>query len=122
MQPRYARIEDLPATLPIFPLNGVLLLPRGRLPLNIFEPRYLAMFDDALAGDRMVGMVQLSTPQGSGQLAVFQIGCAGRITSFQETDDGRYHVALDGVARFRVQEELPVHHGYRRIGRPTPPI
>ncbi len=115
MQPRYARIEDLPATLPIFPLNGVLLLPRGRLPLNIFEPRYLAMFDDALAGERMVGMVQLSEPRGPGQPAVFQIGCAGRITSFQETDDGRYHVALDGVARFRVTEELPLHHGYRRV-------
>jgi Lon protease-like protein len=115
MLPRYASIDDLPKTLPIFPLNGVLLLPRGRLPLNIFEPRYLAMFDDALAGDRLVGMVQLSEPRGAGQPAVFQIGCAGRITSFQETDDGRYHVALDGVARFRVDAELPLHRGYRSV-------
>jgi Lon protease-like protein len=115
MLPRYASIDDLPKTLPIFPLNGVLLLPRGRLPLNIFEPRYLAMFDDALAGDRLVGMVQLSEPRGAGQPAVFKIGCAGRITSFQETDDGRYHVALDGVARFRVDAELPLHRGYRSV-------
>jgi Lon protease-like protein len=112
----FARIEDLPRIVPVFPLTGVLLLPRGRLPLNIFERRYLAMFDDALAGDRMVGMIQPSDPEsGSPTPQLFPIGCAGRITSFSETGDGRYLVALDGVARFRVVEELPPHHGYRRV-------
>jgi Lon protease-like protein len=108
----------LPAELPIFPLTGVLLLPRGRLPLNIFEPRYLAMFDDALAGERMVGMIQPSgAPAQIGQQspALFSVGCAGRITSFSESGDGRYLVALEGVSRFRVTEELPLHRGYRRI-------
>ena len=108
----------LPAILPVFPLTGVLLLPRGRLPLNIFEPRYLAMFDDALAGERMIGMIQRSggTPQAGQQSpALFAIGCAGRITSFSETGDGRYMVALDGVSRFRITEELPLHRGYRRV-------
>ena len=120
MQPGYSRIGDLPAELPIFPLTGVLLLPRGRLPLNIFEPRYLAMFDDALSGSRLVGMIQPSQakddPAESASPAdVYPIGCAGRITSFSETGDGRYMVALDGVARFRVTEELPLHRGYRRV-------
>jgi Lon protease-like protein len=119
-QPGYSRIGDLPAELPIFPLTGVLLLPRGRLPLNIFEPRYLAMFDDALSGSRMVGMIQPSLvkddPAESASPAdLYGIGCAGRITSFSETGDGRYMVALDGVARFRVTEELPLHRGYRRV-------
>jgi Lon protease-like protein len=108
----------LPAELPVFPLTGVLLLPRGRLPLNIFEPRYLAMFDDALAGERTIGMIQPSgaAPQGGQQgPALYAIGCAGRITSFSESGDGRYLVALDGVSRFRVTEELPLHRGYRRV-------
>ena len=97
-------------------LTGVLLLPRGRLPLNIFERRYLAMFDDALAGDRMVGMIQPFDPRASDlSPALFSVGCAGRITSFNETGDGRYIVALDGVARFKITEELPLHRGYRRI-------
>jgi Lon protease-like protein len=112
----YTSVEDLPRIIPVFPLPGVLLLPRGRLPLNIFEKRYLAMFDDALAGDRMVGMIQPTDPampEPSPQL--FGVGCAGRITSFNETGDGRYLVALDGVARFRTVEELPLHRGYRRV-------
>jgi Lon protease-like protein len=112
----YAGIDDLPRTLPIFPLTGVLLLPRGRLPLNIFERRYIAMFDDALAGERMIGMIQPSEP-GAGDPAppLFAVGCAGRITSFSETGDGRYLVTLDGVARFRITGELPLKRGYRTV-------
>jgi len=105
-----------PDVLPIFPLTGVLLLPRGRLPLNIFEPRYLAMTSDALGGDRMIGMIQPSDPASGGMNPpVYPIGCAGRLTSFSETDDGRYLITLSGVSRFRVREELPLLHGYRRV-------
>jgi hypothetical protein len=116
----------LPDVLPIFPLAGVLLLPRGRLPLNIFEPRYLAMTRDALAGERMIGMVQPSeasaappgmSPPGIAGLnpPVYPVGCAGRMTQFSETDDGRYLITLTGVSRFRIKEELPLLSGYRRI-------
>src|SRR6266851_1693111 len=101
---------ELPAILPIFPLTGVLLLPRGRLPLNIFEPRYLAMTRDALGGERLIGMVQPSDPQDDGRG-----GCAGRVTQFSETDDGRYLITLTGVSRFRIREELPLLEGYRRV-------
>lgn len=112
----YSATGRLPAELPVFPLTGVLLLPRGRLPLNIFEKRYLAMFDDALAGDRLIGMIQPSDPYAGDQAPpLFSVGCAGRITSFNESGDGRYLVALDGVARFKVREELPLHRGYRRV-------
>ena len=104
-------------TLPIFPLTGVLLLPHGRLPLNIFEPRYLAMTRDALGGDRLIGMVQPSDPNVSlaGNPPVYPTGCAGRITSFSESDDGRYLITLTGLCRFRIREELPLHNGYRRV-------
>jgi Lon protease-like protein len=113
---RYAGIDDLPKTLPVFPLAGVLLLPRGRLPLNIFERRYIAMFDDALAGDRLIGMIQPTDPiSGDPAPALFGVGCAGRITSFSETGDGRYIVTLDGIARFRVTGELPLRRGYRSV-------
>ena len=106
----------LPATIPIFPLSGVLLLPRGRLPLNIFEPRYLAMTRDALAGERLIGMIQPSDPRPSGMNpAVYPVGCAGRITAFAETDDGRFLITLTGVSRFRIAEELPIVSGYRRV-------
>jgi Lon protease-like protein len=106
----------LPNILPIFPLSGVLLLPRGRLPLNIFEPRYLAMTRSALAGDRLIGMVQPSDPAATGHNPpVYPIGCAGRITSFSETDDGRYLITLTGICRFRIREELPLLDGYRRV-------
>jgi Lon protease-like protein len=106
----------LPSILPIFPLTGVLLLPRGRLPLNIFEPRYLAMTRDALASERLIGMVQPSDPRvAADNPAVYPTGCAGRITSFSETDDGRFLITLTGVSRFRIREELPLLEGYRRV-------
>ena len=113
------RLEDLPAELPVLPLTGVLLLPRGRLPLNIFEPRYLAMTRDALAPPRLVGMIQPLSPDGDGDVRanpdLYGIGCAGRIVSFSETDDGRFLMTLTGVARFEVEAELPMRSGYRRV-------
>src|SRR5580704_18878089 len=106
----------LPEILPIFPLTGVLLLPRGQLPLNIFEPRYLAMTRDAMDGERLIGMVQPSDPPiREMNPAVYPLGCAGRITSFSETDDGRLLITLTGVSRFRIKEELPLLSGYRRV-------
>jgi len=110
-------LEALPDKLPIFPLTGVLLLPGGRLPLNIFEPRYLSLFDDALAGNRLVGMIQpaeAGSEQEEQAPAVYDTGCAGRITSFSETDDGRYMVTLTGLLRFDVREELP-SAAYRQV-------
>lgn len=103
-------MTDLPNILPVFPLNGVLLLPRGQLPLHIFEERYKAMLDDALKDSRMIGMVQ---PKENGNL--FDTGCAGRITSFEETDDGRYYVVLTGVSRYKIHEEIEQESGYRRV-------
>jgi uncharacterized protein len=109
-------VAALPITLPIFPLPGVLLLPHGRLPLRIFEPRYLAMTRDALAGERLIGMVQPSDPTVSdANPPVYPIGCAGRITSFTETDDGLFLITLTGISRFRIREELPLLEGYRRV-------
>ena len=106
----------LPDTLPIFPLAGILLLPRGRLPLNIYEPRYLAMTEAALANGRLIGMVQPSIADSQEPYPpVYHIGCAGRITSFTETEDGRYLISLTGICRFRIAEELPIEHGYRRV-------
>jgi len=106
----------LPDVLPIFPLTGVLLLPRGRLPLNIFEPRYLAMTRDAMEGERLIGMVQPADPSiREMNPAVYPTGCAGRITSFSETDDGRFLITLTGVSRFRIREELLLLSGYRRV-------
>jgi uncharacterized protein len=106
----------LPEIIPIFPLIGVLLLPRGRLPLNIFEPRYLAMTRYALKAERFIGMVQPSDPTDkSRNPPVYPVGCAGRITSFAETDDGRYLITLTGISRFRIERELPLLDGYRRV-------
>jgi uncharacterized protein len=109
-------LGDLPATLPVFPLPGVLLLPGGRLPLNIFEPRYLAMFDDALASDRLIGMIQPGA--GQEQMSVpdfYKTGCAGRIIQFSETEDGRYLITLLGTARFDLAQEVDSMRGYRRV-------
>ncbi|MDJ0894162.1 MAG: LON peptidase substrate-binding domain-containing protein [Alphaproteobacteria bacterium] len=116
--------ERLPQTLPVFPLTGVLLLPRGKLPLNIFEPRYLNMTFDALAADRLIGMVQptdgsgqpgLTPGQETDQPPVYETGCAGRITAFTETDDGRLLITLTGMIRFNVLGEFPSTGGYRRM-------
>jgi len=109
-------VAALPTILPIFPLPGVLLLPHGRLPLRIFEPRYLAMTRDALAGERLIGMVQPNDPVVSdANPPIYPIGCAGRITSFTETDDGLFLITLTGISRFRIREELPLLEGYRRV-------
>ena len=113
-----AAVQGLPDILPIFPLSGVLLLPRGQLPLNIFEPRYLAMTRDAMIGDRLIGMVQPIAPGGAREPApaVYDTGCAGRITAFQESDDGRYLITLSGVCRFVIADELALtDSGYRRV-------
>ncbi|MBM3487235.1 MAG: peptidase S16 [Alphaproteobacteria bacterium] len=117
MSPFDPSFETLPRVIPIFPLTGVLLLPRGRLPLNIFEPRYLAMTRDALAGpERIIGMIQ-PTERRPGEMnpPVYETGCAGRLISFSETEDGRYLITLAGVARFRIVEELPLQDSYRRV-------
>lgn len=106
------RRHDLPGLIPIFPLPGALLLPRSRLPLHIFEPRYLAMIDDTLKTDaRVIGMVQ---PQRETGEALQRIGCAGRITQFSETEDGRYMLTLTGLSRFRIREEIEGFTPYRR--------
>lgn len=105
--------EALPAEVPIFPLTGVLLLPRARLPLNIFEPRYLNMTTAAMAGDRLIGMVQPRGPNIGESPEVYRTGCAGRIVSFSETEDGRYLITLNGLIRFDISEELPLREGYR---------
>ena len=108
--------NNLPQTLPIFPLGGVLLLPYGRLPLNIFEPRYLAMTDDALATDRLIGIIQPATSESQeNENPVFKTGCAGRITAFSETEDRRYLITLSGLVRFDVAEEISTSRGYRRV-------
>jgi len=109
------RPEDLPASLPIFPLTGVLLLPRGRLPLKVFEPRYLAMTDDAIAADRLIGMIQPSVERPTGaEPPIYRTGCVGRITSFAE-EDQRYLITLTGVCRFDVLEDHLTPRGYRRV-------
>jgi uncharacterized protein len=105
---------DLPDTIPVFPLPGALMLPRARLPLHIFEPRYLAMIEDCLkTKHRLIGMIQpRETPGGEKRLQA--IGCAGRLTGFSETEDGRYMVTLSGVSRYRVKEEVQGFAPYRR--------
>lgn len=116
----YKTPEDLPGRIPIFPLAGALLLPRGQLPLNIFEPRYLAMTDAAISSDRIIGMVQPSSDAAIAQQDdpqakpdTYEIGCAGRITSFGETEDGRILITLTGISRFRIEEEMPAVTPFR---------
>ncbi|HWG03492.1 MAG TPA: LON peptidase substrate-binding domain-containing protein [Beijerinckiaceae bacterium] len=111
----YKGVGDLPGVLPIFPLPGVLLLPRGELPLNIFEPRYLAMVDAALKTDRLIVMIQPALKAAAQEPPPLEaVGCAGRLTQFAETGDGRYMLALTGVARCRIRNELPVTTPYRQ--------
>lgn len=108
------RNAQWPQPAPLFPLSGALLLPSGQLPLNIFEPRYLRMVDDALAGPRVIGMIQpLEAEASSLTPALYDVGCAGRITSFAETGDGRYLITLTGVRRFRMVEEIGADTPYR---------
>lgn len=106
---------DLPETIAVFPLPGALLLPRGRLPLHIFEPRYLAMIEDCLkTKHRLIGMIQPREVPGTGEKRLNAIGCAGRLTGFSETEDGRYMITLSGISRFRVKEEVTGFTPYRR--------
>lgn len=106
--------EQLPGTLPVFPLPGTIVMPGGELPLNIFEPRYLNMVDDALATRRMIGMIQ-PDPEAGEETVLCPTGCAGRITRYRETGDGRIEMVLSGVCRFDIGEELPSTRGYRRV-------
>ena len=117
MNAEYQQPGDLAEVIPVFPLPGALLLPRGQMPLNIFEPRYLAMIDDALrAGHRLIGMIQPDSahPGPAEKPNLFKIGCVGRITQIAETGDGRYLIQLTGIARFRIDEELAVTTPYRQ--------
>jgi len=116
--PRYNHTSDLPASIPVFPLTGAILLPRATMPLNIFEPRYLAMIDHAIAGARVIGIVQplkAETDEESPQAAAAlkRVGCAGRVTAFQELDDGRILISLTGIARFKVTAEQETDEPYR---------
>ena len=110
----FRKAEDLPKVIAVFPLDGALLLPHGQLPLNIFEPRYLNMVDDAMASDRMIGMVQ-TRPGDRDRPALASVGCLGKITSFSETSDGRYLITLTGLCRFSVGEELTQRLPYRQV-------
>ncbi|MEA2938979.1 MAG: uncharacterized protein QOC56_2483 [Alphaproteobacteria bacterium] len=113
----YHSPADLPGVIPVFPLAGALLLPRGQLPLNIFEPRYLAMIDDALrTGHRLIGMIQPDPahPGPEERPNLYKVGCVGRITQIAETGDGRYTLQLTGIARFRIEEELALPTPYRQ--------
>jgi Lon protease-like protein len=111
----YRKASDLPDVIPVFPLDGALLLPGGVLPLQIFEPRYLNMIDDAMRGDRLIGMVQTGDGGTRRVPSLLGVGCAGRITSYSETGDGKYLIALTGVSRFRMLEELEARTPYRQV-------
>lgn len=117
----YFGIDDIPTVVPVFPLSGALLLPGGQMPLNIFEPRYLAMIDDALASNRLIGMVQPrsavrleNAPDDPANPALCELGCLGRVTAFQESGDGRYLINLTGICRYRILREVDQRNGYRR--------
>lgn len=113
----YVEPGDMPLAIPLFPIEGVLLLPRRPLQLTVFEPRYLAMLDDALSGERLIGMIQPSEPETIGGLppSLYSVGCAGRIVQYAETGDGRCFLTLMGVARFRVIEEVHYATPYRVV-------
>ena len=111
----YSSPDDLPAVIPVFPLPAALLLPRADMPLNIFEPRYLAMVEAAMAGKRIIGMIQpRDTDEGNSHPALAEVGCAGRITSYSETEDNRYLITLSGIARFRIVEERNTSTPFRQ--------
>lgn len=111
----YRQPADLPQLIPVFPLDGALLLPGGELPLQIFEPRYLNMVDDAMAGDRLIGMVQTRRGGDRARPSLAEVGCVGRITSYAETSDGRYLITLTGLCRFDTGEELNLRLPYRQV-------
>ena len=108
------RLDALPSVVPVFPLTSALLLPRGELPLNIFEPRCVSMIEDALRADRIIGMLQPQDDNSSLRPAIHSVGCIGKITQFAETGDGRFMISLTGLCRFRVAEELTVITSYRQ--------
>ncbi len=116
---RYRRPTDLPDSIPVFPLRGVILLPRATLPLNLFEPRYLEMIEDVISGHRIMGLIQPERSAGEEEspagksTGLRRVGCAGRVTAYQETDDGRVIVTLTGIVRFDVARELPSSKPYR---------
>jgi uncharacterized protein len=116
---RYRRPSDLPPRIPLFPLRGAILLPRATLPLNVFEPRYLAMVDDVMSGSRVIGIVQPSTTDDAGEspenkdAELRKVGCAGRITAYQELDDGRLLITITGVARYSIVDEAVTAGPYR---------
>ncbi len=116
---RYRRPSDLPPRIPLFPLRGAILLPRATLPLNVFEPRYLAMLDDVLSGSRVIGVVQPVTAEDAGEspegkdTALRKVGCAGRVTAYQELDDGRLMITLTGIARYAIIDEAITAEPYR---------
>lgn len=115
MNTPYLGPEQVPDVIPVFPLPGALLLPRGQLPLNIFEPRYLAMIDDTLKGSRVIGLIQPASEESlPGVPALLSVGCAGRLTQFAETGEARYLVTLTGIARFRIVEEIAALTPYRQ--------
>ncbi len=111
------KLESLPEEFPVFPLSGALLLPGGRLPLNVFEPRYLALVEDSLASGRLFGMVQPDKRLARGDTGpgLYRTGCLGRLSAFSETDDGRYLITLTGVIRYSIVEEVEERRGYRRV-------
>lgn len=114
--PFFQRLPDLPEVLPIFPLSGAVVMPGVQLPLNVFEPRYLSMVQAALASDHLIGMVQPQDAEAQDEApSVHRIGCAGRITSYSETNDGRIVLVLTGLCRFEVAEELAMQDGFRRV-------
>ena len=119
----YNTLDDLPSIINVFPLSGVLVLPRGQLPLNVFEPRYLALVDAALSGDRLIGVIQPTQNEEKVlKPALATTGCAGRLTGYRENDDGRYLITLTGVCRFRMVEELATQTPYRRVAADFAPF
>ena len=105
--------EDLPNILPVFPLSNFIIFPRTTVPLNIFEPRYIEMIDQSMKTNRLIGMIQ---PRKSGEIKkpdLYKVGCAGKITSFNETEDGRYLIILNGICRFKIMDEINNDNMYR---------
>jgi Lon protease-like protein len=111
----YLSTQDLPQVIPVFPLDGAILLPGGELPLRIFEPRYLNMIDDAMADNRVIGMIQTKAGGDATRPRLSDVGCVGRITSYAETSEGTYLITLTGVCRFEPVEELPIRSPYRQV-------